>query len=184
MSVAGHARACGGGEGGREEGEREGGRKAYGLHVTYNCQTCRPLPDPLEESCGEAGWALPRPGPLWGWAARAHPEPRAALGVGGAGSTCYRGRCPAATRDCWGCGWHPGHRRRQGPTVGRHLSTPVVSTGTGSAPGPAHPSGRQSGWAWTRVCAHPPVCTPSRTELWSAPARLTCPTVRFPPTFA
>lgn len=90
-----------------------------------------------------------------------------------AGSTCYRVRCLAATRDCWGCGWHPGHHRHQGPTVGKHLSTPVGSTGTGSAPGSAHPSGSESGHVHMHTL--PCVCVHSPTELWMVPTNLTCP---------
>lgn len=74
-----------------------------------------------------------------------------------AGSTCYRVRCLAATLDCWGCGWHPGLHSHRGPIVSRRLSTPVGSTGIGSAPGCAHPSWAGGGWAqmWTHVHAYP-----------------------------
>lgn len=107
-------------------------------------------------------------------------EPRASLGWRGgtqAGSTCCRVRCPASTRDCWGCGWHPDHHRCQGPIVGRRLSTPVGSTGTGSAPDSAHPNwGQRAGLdVGTCLCIPSFVCAHSTAELWSAPPDLTCP---------
>jgi hypothetical protein len=91
---------------------------------------------------------------------------------GQAGSTCCRVRYLVATQDCWGCGWHPGHHRHQGPTVGRHLSTPAVSTGTGSAPGSAHPGGGRERIA---VQGNDSCVAYSSTGFWSAPTNLTCP---------
>lgn len=99
-----------------------------------------------------------------------------------AGSTCYRVRCLAATRDCWGCGWHPGHHRHRGPTIGKHLSTPVGSTGTGSAPGSAHPSGSESGHRCGHVHMHTLQCvyTHLQSSGWYPQTRLAH-TVQFPP---
>lgn len=53
--------------------------------------------------------------------------------------TCCTGRCRAATRSCWGCGWCPARRSRPSSRPGRRPSTPAAPTGRSSGSGSSRP---------------------------------------------